>query len=64
MTARTVITTFYGIDTKIHNDPYIALLDGSSEEIAKILTGLPGLVVRVSLRVCLYLHLSLSVLSL
>ena len=65
MTARTVLTTFYGIDIKTHNDPYIALMEGPLEEWATTMTGIPGLVVRLYL--CLYLaspSLSLPVSSL
>jgi hypothetical protein len=58
MTARTVLSTFYGIDMKTHNDPYIPLIDGPPEELSRNLTGIAGLVVRLSH--CLYFHLYIS----
>jgi hypothetical protein len=60
MAARTVIATFYGIDVKTHNDPYIALVEGPLEELVKTLAGTPGLVVRLSLsrsRISIFLSL-------
>jgi hypothetical protein len=49
MTARTVLTAFYGINIKKHNDPYVALMEGPPGDFAKSATGLPGLVVRLFL---------------
>jgi hypothetical protein len=57
MAARTVITAFYGIDIKTHNDPYISFVEGPLEELGKTMTGIPGLVV------CLFLYFSLCALS-
>jgi hypothetical protein len=59
MNARTVIATFYGINIKMHNDPYVALAEGPQLELVKAVAGVPGLVVRLS--VCSYHHLLLSV---
>ena len=58
--ARTLLATFYGIDIKTHNDPYVGLMEGPIAESARTLMGAPGLVVCLP-SFCLYFHLSLAV---
>jgi hypothetical protein len=46
----------------MHNDPSVALVEGPIGEAVKTMTGIPALVVRLSL--CLYPYISLSMPSL
>jgi hypothetical protein len=49
MTGRMVFAAFYGINTKPHNDPYVAVAEGPQAEAARAMAGIPGLVVRLSI---------------
>jgi hypothetical protein len=50
MTSRTVLSIFYGIDIKTHDDPYVAISEKPVIEGAKALVSPATLVVRVSYR--------------